>query len=344
MSLLDKNNENERQRYEDFVSHHTNGSFTQSLMWPDAKNGWDYEAIMIEENGKIKGTALVLIKKIPFAGTDLLYCPRGPVCDYTDADTLNKIVAEIAELAKKYNAYECIMDPFITRDNIEAQKVFEATGYVCDYEAKEGTTVQIRDNYIKKIGGMTAEEVFNSWDRKCRYNTRLSMKSGVKCERCGTDKLDEFYELMKTTGERDGFTTRGREYFDTFMNALGEHCCLFMCYYEGKPISGAIAVSYGGKTMQVYGASSNEHRNVRPNNTMQLELQTWAVEQGSYIYDFGGIPHWQEEDHPAYGMYAFKKTFNGEVVQFVGEYKFTFSKVKKKLVDSMEKCYKLLRG
>ena len=343
MSLIDKNNINDIKKYEDFVSTHENGSFTQSINWPKAKQGWGYEAIVIEKDGVVKGTALVLIKKIPFVNTCLLYCPRGPVCDYTDSETLNEIVAEIKELAKKYNAYECIMDPFITRENTDAQKVFESTGYVCDYNAKEGTTVQMRDNYIKRIDGMTADEVFNSWERKCRYNTRLSMKSGVTCEVCGTEKLDEFYELMKTTGERDGFTTRGRDYFDTFMNALGDHCKLFMCYYEGKAISGAIAVSYAGKTMQVYGASSNEHRNVRPNNTMQLSMQTWAVESGSYIYDFGGIPHWQEEDHPSYGMYAFKKTFNGEVVQFVGEYKFVFSKAKKKLVAFMEKVYKLIR-
>lgn len=342
--LLDKNNETQRKEYEDFVRGHEHGNFMQSLKWPNAKAGWEYEAIIIKDDDKIKGTALVLIKKIPVVGTNLLYCPRGPVCDYTDADTVNRITKEIAGLADKYKAYECIIDPFITRSDTDAQKVFESTGYVCDYEAKEGTTVQIRDNYMKRIGGMTAEEVFNSWERKCRYNTRLSMKSGVTCERCGTEKLDEFYELMKATGDRDGFTTRGREYFDTFMNALGDDCCLFMCYYEGKPISGAIAVSYGGKTMQVYGASSNEHRNVRPNNTMQLSLQTWAVEKGSYLYDFGGIPHWKEEDHPAYGMYAFKKTFNGEVVEFVGEYIYIFSKAKKKVVDMAEKGYRLLRG
>ena len=106
MSLINKKDEVQLKRYEEFVSNHENGSFTQSLMWPNAKQGWEYEAVIIEEDGNIKGTALVLIKKIPFVNTHLLYCPRGPVCDYTDSETLNAIIQEIKELAKKYDAYE----------------------------------------------------------------------------------------------------------------------------------------------------------------------------------------------------------------------------------------------
>ena len=35
-----------------------------------------------------------------------------------------------------------------------------------------------------------------------------------------------------------------------------------MAYYEGKPISGVIPIFYGNKTWYLYGASSNEHRNL----------------------------------------------------------------------------------
>ena len=45
------------------------------------------------------------------------------------------------------------------------------------------------------------------------------------------------------------------------LDALGEHVRLYMAYYEGKPVSGAIATNYGQETCYVYGASDNANRN-----------------------------------------------------------------------------------
>ena len=63
----------------------------------------------------------------------------------------------------------------------------------------------------------------------------------------------------------------------------------------------------------------------------------WALENGDFIYDFQGIPFYKDETHPNYGVYKFKKGFNGEVVTYAGEFFYTFRPFMKKIVDLCEK-------
>ena len=46
----------------------------------------------------------------------------------------------------------------------------------------------------------------------------------------------------------------------------------------------------------------------------------WAKNNGCTLYDFRGVPGDVGEDHPLYGLIKFKRGFNGEYTQFVGEY------------------------
>jgi lipid II:glycine glycyltransferase (peptidoglycan interpeptide bridge formation enzyme) len=45
------------------------------------------------------------------------------------------------------------------------------------------------------------------------------------------------------------------------------------------------------------------------------------------------IPNYDDETHPKYGIYRFKKGFNGRVVNYAGEFDIHISKVKMKLID-----------
>lgn len=95
--------------------------------------------------------------------------------------------------------------------------------------------------------------------------------------------------------------------------------CLYMAFSEGQPIAGTLAIHYGDKVWYLYGASSNEHRNLMPNYLLQWRMIQWAVETGCRIYDFRGVSGDLSEDNPLYGLYKFKKGFGGEFTEFVGE-------------------------
>ena len=68
------------------------------------------------------------------------------------------------------------------------------------------------------------------------------------------------------------------------LDNLGEHARLYMAFDpEGAPIAGTLAIHYGDKVWYLYGASSNEHRNLMPNYLLQWRMIQWAVETGCRV-------------------------------------------------------------
>ena len=156
--------------------------------------------------------------------------------------------------------------------------------------------------------------------QKWRYNIRLAARKGVTVKVCGKEMVPAFAELMLTTGVRDGFVTRKPEYFSAMLDNLGEHARLYMAFDpEGTPIAGTLAIWYGDKVWYLYGASSNEHRNLMPNYLLQWSMIQWAVEKGCRMYDFRGVSGDVSEDNPLYGLFRFKQGFGGDFTEFVGE-------------------------
>ncbi len=342
MEILHKERYHE---FEAFNKTHEFGSFMQSERWARIKSGWGHEVIVSrDEGGAIVGGMSVLIKRLPIFPFTLLYAPRGPVCDLNDFDVIDDLINGVRELKRKHRAYMFVMDPYVMASDELFIKRARMKGFLFTPGMADFTTIQTRNNYMLNIKNRTPDEVFASFHSKWRYNIRVAEKKGVTCVVGDTSYLDDFYALMRVTGERDGFIIRPKAYFEKMMNELGEHCRLYMCYYQGIPVSGAITTQYAGKTCYVYGASDNNHRNVMPNHLMQWEMIKWAIEGGCFLYDFQGIPFYFDENDPHYGVYRFKKGFNGEVVEFAGEFNLVFNSFIRFIADSGEKLSRRMKA
>ena len=82
------------------------------------------------------------------------------------------------------------------------------------------------------------DELIQSFERRNRSKVRLALKRGTKVERAGREGLQTFANLMKITGERDGFLTRDISYFENIYDALHEDgdAELFLVKLEPKPV------------------------------------------------------------------------------------------------------------
>ena len=330
--------------FEKFISTHPQGGFMQSLRWANVKIGWGFEALVSRDpQGNIKGAMLVLMKRVPFLGKSLLYAPRGPVCDPYDKATLEDLMTGVDQLAKKHHAYMFRMDPYVLASDEKYISMVTGMGFSFIPGLGDFKTIQTRNNYMLNIEGKTPEEVMAGFHSKWRYNIRVAQRHGVECKVCDKSHIDEFYRLMEKTGARDGFIIRPKEYFVRMLDCLGNYCRLYLCFYQGQAISGAIATQCAGKTCYVYGASDNEMRNVMPNHLMQWTMIQWAIENRCKVYDFQGIPGYTDENDPNYGIYKFKKGFNGEVVEFAGEFDWIYSPFWKDAVEKLEKIYRKIR-
>lgn len=307
--------------YEAFLQSHPKGHFAQSVLWAKQKPMWKWEAIVSrDQNGKIKGSLAVLIRKtVPGLPFTMMYGCRGPVTDLDDRETMKDLIDGAKKLAKQYHSYVIKIDPDVPSTETAYTKMLEELGF--RLTGGGATFDAIQPQYVFRLNteGKTSEELLMSLPQSTRRKVRAGAKKGVTVEIRGKEAVPDFARLMLETGVRDGFVTREASYFENMLDNLGEHARLYMAYYEGQAIAGTLAIWYGDKVWYLYGASSNEHRNLMPNYMLQWSMIEWAVEKGCRIYDFRGVPGRVGEDHPLYGLYKFKLGFGGDYVEFVGE-------------------------
>ncbi len=353
-------NEKTVSEYEAFVQSHPKGNFAQSSYWAKQKSAWLWRAVACRgEDGKIKGTVSVLIRKmpgfdkLPGARCSMMYASRGPVCDIDDYATMDELFAKVKELAKEYRAYVFKIDPDIPSSETAFSDYMRKYGFECKAGGAEFEAIQPRYVFRLYLNGRSEEELLASFHQKTRYNIRLAMKKGVQVEVCGKEMVPEFGKLMLTTGVRDGFVTRQPQYFADILDNLGEHARLYMAFIDEpqadgstkrKAIAGTLAIWYGDKVWYLYGASSNEDRNYMPNYLLQWEMIRWAVEKGCRVYDFRGVPGDVGEDHPLYGLVKFKRGFNGDYTEFVGEMDLVLSSFWYKTIEKTTKSFMSFRA
>ena len=330
--------------YEAFVQGHPKGHFAQSFLWAKQKPMWSHEAILCRgDDGAIKGALSVLIRKVPGLPYTLMYACRGPVCDLDDRDTFAQLLEGAKALAKDYHSYVIKIDPDVPSSNTDFAEMLRSFGFRSKEGGKNFEAIQPRYVFRLDVDGKTEEELQAGFHQKWRYNIRVAQKKGVEVKICGKEMVPAFADLMLTTGVRDGFVTRQPEYFAAMLDNLGEHCRLYMAFHEGQPIAGTLAIHYGDKVWYLYGASSNEHRNLMPNYLLQWCMIQWAVEKGCRIYDFRGVSGDVSEDNPLYGLYRFKKGFGGDFTEFVGEMDLVLNKPIYLFVEKGTSLFKELR-
>ena len=283
---------------------------------------------------------------LPFT---LMYGCRGPVTDLDDKETMADLIDGAKKLAKQYHSYVIKIDPDVPSSETAYTKMLEDLGF--QLTGGGATFDAIQPQYVFRLNteGKTSEELLMSLPQSTRRKVRAGAKKGVTVEIKGKEAVPDFARLMLETGVRDGFVTREASYFENMLDNLGEHARLYMAYYEGQAIAGTLAIWYGDKVWYLYGASSNEHRNLMPNYMLQWSMIEWAVEKGCRIYDFRGVPGRVGEDHPLYGLYKFKLGFGGDYVEFVGEMdmvlnrpvNFMITKGKPVFMDLRKKLYLL---
>ncbi|ASE36696.1 lipid II:glycine glycyltransferase FemX [Staphylococcus pettenkoferi] len=230
------------QEHDAFVKSHPNGDLLQLTQWGETKKltGWYSKRIAVGENGEVKGVGQLLFKKIPKLPYTLCYVSRGFVTDYTNKSALKTLRDEAIKVAKREKAYAIKIDPDVEVNNgIEALRHLRALGFK-HKGFKEGLSkdyIQPRMTMITPID-KSDKELIQSFERRNRSKVRTSLKRGTKVERASRDGLKTFAELMKITGERDGFLTRDVSYFENIYDALHPDgdAELFLVKLEPKPV------------------------------------------------------------------------------------------------------------
>lgn len=321
----------ERERFNEFIACHPKGHVLQTWEWGEIKShtGWRPWRLIVEQDGEIVAAASVLERKIPVLGLSIFYAARGPVVDWLNAELVDALLQAIRALARQRGAILLKIDPDLPASSAGLRDSLQDRGFRL---AQTGQGFEgVQPKYVFRLDITPAEEtLLANMQQKTRYNIRLAQKKGVRIRRGSRADLPEFYRVLKVTTERDRFLVRAYSYFEDLYDTLVPPGLaeLFIAEYEGEVVAGALAFIMGAKAWYIYGASANEHRNVMPNYLMQWEMIRWAKAKGCALYDFRGVPGPKDlENSPLYGLYRFKKGFNAEYTEFIGEWDLVYRPV-----------------
>ena len=402
-SEIDKFNESDRK-----------GHIFQTSYWAELKKDWKKKFIAGYDNdNNMVITATILLRKAPYINKYMGYIPRSFTCDYNNKKLLIEFTEYLREFAKKNNISFITIDPDIhLKENEEAlsegteiKNFLKSLGYK-NTDSKNFEAIQ--PNFVFRLPLPTEgnkmdikKAVFKKFSSKTRYNIKVAEERGLSVEvydkeTLNEDVLDRFHEIMVTTGKRDNFLIRHREYFKDMIDYLYPHCRLYMVKYsyendfnrlseklnkqeeaktkainkieelkvkfdaetdedkksriekklndqdkrlkeaerqiegfkkkisdiepfKGQEIylSGSIYLYYGNKAWYLYGASENILRDTMPNFAMQWSMICDSIDLGCDVYDFRGVSGDLNPENPLYGLYKFKKGFNGNFVEFI---------------------------
>lgn len=84
-------------------------------------------------------------------------------------------------------------------------------------------------------------------------------------------------------------------------------------------LSGGMFMLYGDEVLYLFSGNYKEYMQFNAQYRIQWEMIQFALKHGYQRYNFYGILS-TDKNHPEYGVYEFKKGFNGYVIELIGEF------------------------
>ena len=305
--------------------------FLQSRFWADFKSlaDWSYNRYEVSiDNGASNASPFTLsvLERGLGAGLRFAYVPHGPETgSVTGTADRQGLVVALAEALRTRVSHACLFirfDPAWYCAESAASSPPERP--VFGKPLRKASDVQPPDSVVLDVT-RSDEELLAGMKPKWRYNVRLAEKKGVTVASEGAAAIADFYALYETTSARDHIAIHPRSYYERLFGLKAANPAepkadirLWIARYEGKALAGIITAYYGKEATYLYGASSDEHRNLMPAYALQWAAIRAARDSGCDSYDFYGIPPVDDPNHAMSGLYRFKTGFGGEIRHYAG--------------------------
>jgi len=307
-------------------------TFLQTGFWGAFKTefGWKPRHFLIES----QGSSLLILERRLAKGLSFAYIPRGPAIKIIPRSR-TEYLASLASELKTHLSSACVFlrfdPPWYDEENIPGSVVRPTLRSPFQRAAAD---VQPPDTTNLILAGRSDDELLSGMKPKWRYNIRLAEKKGVIVgAESGTEALDIFYALYEATAVRDRIALHPKRYYVRLLNLAREYGSeapdfkIWIARHERKPLAAIITSFYKNEAVYVYGASSDEQRNLMPAYALQWAAIRAARDTGCAYYDFYGMPPKEDPNHPMAGLYRFKTGFGGTVAHFAGSWDYPLKPV-----------------
>jgi lipid II:glycine glycyltransferase (peptidoglycan interpeptide bridge formation enzyme) len=252
---------------------------------------------------------------IPWLGTSLrlnwLYSSRGPTVEQPDSPALAALIESVQPIAREQHAVVLRLEPNIADDDPAMDKwlaAYRAFGFQTNPISVHGRRSWVLDIHP------SAEELLANFKMTWRQNVRVAERKGVFIHEASSDAdFDAYYDLLKITSQRDAFFIHSKDYHKQTLQQFAPQgdAVLYLAEHEGEAIAAKMLIRFGNWCWDMFGASSNNKRNLKATYLLQYRCIQWAKEKGCSYFDFRTIPEVLEPGEEMWGVYEYKKGFGG---------------------------------
>ncbi len=305
--------------FDTLIANSTGPEFAQTAAWARFKSqSWRPRHYLFEKAGEPVIAVTIWLRKIPLLPYYLAYAPRGPVL-LTEAGeaSLPEFWAAMKTELRRLGAFALKIDPAWTEDLMAEQ--LKLLGFKQVHSDHPFGGVQPKFTFRLDIGA-EPDELLASIPKKIRYNIRYPEKQGVVYHKGTKEEVSALVAVLEDTSRRKKFLGRSAEYYERLLDVMGDQAALIIGTKDGQVVAASITIACGRQAWAVYGGMLREYAQLRAYYGLNWERMLWAKSKGATSFDFSGVPVDQSESSPLYGLYQFKKSFGGELVEFIGEY------------------------
>jgi len=309
----------DREQWNNFLTSQPHGHLHQSYEWGELNRylGRPVYRLGALEQGRMAGSMLLAASPIPIALPMAkllpywLYCLRGPTVEQPDSPALAALINHAEEIARRERAIILRLEPNVADDDPDMD------AWIASYRASGFRTnpyaLYPRRSWVLDIRP-DIDHLLANFKMTWRQNVRIAERKGVIVREAESEAdFDAYYSLMEVTSKRDNFLLLSKDYHKEILRQFADKhdAVLYLAEHEGEAIAAKILIRFGDWCWDLYGASSDNKRNLKPTYLLQYRCFQWAKARGCSYFDFRAIPEVLEPGEEMWGVYEFKKGFGG---------------------------------
>jgi len=224
---------------------------------------------------------------------------------------LATLIEHAHAVARKEHAVILRLEPNIAYDNPDMESwiaAYRALGFQIN-----PFSVHERRSWVLDIRP-DAEQLLANFKMTWRQNVRVAERKGVIVREAATDSdFDAYYKLLEITSERDSFFIHSKDYHKEVLRHFAPtgDGVLYLAEHDGEALAAKMLLRFGDCCWDMFGASSNNKRNLKATYLLQYRCIEWAKARGCSYFDFRAIPEILEPGAAMWGVYEYKKGFGG---------------------------------
>lgn len=264
-------------------------------------------ALYKKENNKIKWFSILLEKK-DNNNQKYLYAPRGPILDYANLENLRQYLMDIKGFLKSKNLNKLVINPKVKK--IDIDELTDNNYFINKRDKIEFEKLQESPKEALLELYEDEEKFLMKLDSKTRYNIRRTQRKNLKVEVTSEINIKEFMILYKQTAERHKFKMHDEKYFQSLLEVFKNKIICCVVKYNNIPLAMSINIGYKETLEYVYGASSNNYRDLMPCYLLHWTMIKYAKRNKFKYYNFGGVYcEDNDKENKDYGLMIFKSKF-----------------------------------